>query len=192
MTKTALQVALSRLRNDPAFRQQLMTAPHAALAEYDLTEAERDQLILPNFSWVVPNAVAGTARPFSPAALTALAKHGIRAVVTLTEEPLPADAVQQAGLTSIHLPIVDLAVPTLAQAQAAVTAITQWQAEGKPVAVHCAAGVGRTGTILACYLVSQGAAADDAISTIRRLRPGSIETPEQEAFVRAYAAQQLA
>lgn len=52
------------------------------------------------------------------------------------------------------------------------------------VAVHCALGFGRTGTMLACYLVKErGLTAGDAIAEIRRLRPGSIETYEQEKAV---------
>ncbi|KAG8509908.1 Dual specificity protein phosphatase 23 [Galemys pyrenaicus] len=52
------------------------------------------------------------------------------------------------------------------------------------VGVHCALGLGRTGTMLACYLVKdRGLAAGDAIAEIRRLRPGSIETYDQEKAV---------
>lgn len=52
------------------------------------------------------------------------------------------------------------------------------------VGVHCALGFGRTGTMLACYLVKERRlAAGDAIAEIRRLRPGSIETFEQEKAV---------
>lgn len=52
------------------------------------------------------------------------------------------------------------------------------------VAVHCILGLGRTGTMLACYLVKdKGLAPADAIAEIRRLRPGSIETYEQEKAV---------
>nr|XP_005497824.1 dual specificity protein phosphatase 23-like [Zonotrichia albicollis] len=52
------------------------------------------------------------------------------------------------------------------------------------VAVHCMLGHGRTGTLLACYLCKeQHLAGGDAIREIRRLRPGSIETSEQEQAV---------
>ncbi|MFC1847184.1 dual specificity protein phosphatase family protein [Chloroflexota bacterium] len=57
----------------------------------------------------------------------------------------------------------------------------------KPVGVSCGAGLGRTGTILACYLVSRGYDADAAINEIRKNRPGSIETQEQEDAIKAYA-----
>jgi atypical dual specificity phosphatase len=55
-----------------------------------------------------------------------------------------------------------------------------------PVVVHCLAGLGRTGSILACYLVSMEMPANNAISSIREWRPGSIETLEQEAVVYEY------
>jgi protein tyrosine phosphatase len=55
------------------------------------------------------------------------------------------------------------------------------------VAVHCGAGLGRSGTPIAAYLVSQGAAPDDAIALVRARRPGSIETAEQEVAVHEFA-----
>ncbi len=58
------------------------------------------------------------------------------------------------------------------------------------VAVACMGGVGRTGTIAACALVEAGWDADDAIAEVRRVRhPTAVETPAQEAFVRAFAPQ---
>ena len=55
------------------------------------------------------------------------------------------------------------------------------------VGVHCAMGCGRTGTILACYLVArEGYSADDAIIETRKRRRGSIETRRQEQAVRDY------
>lgn len=55
-----------------------------------------------------------------------------------------------------------------------------------PVAVHCMAGLGRTGTILACFLAAREMPANNAIIIIREWRPGSIETFEQEAVVYKY------
>ena len=57
----------------------------------------------------------------------------------------------------------------------------------QPLAVHCHMGRGRTGTMLACYLLqSRGIDASTAIREIRRMRPGSIETSEQERLVHTY------
>ena len=61
-------------------------------------------------------------------------------------------------------------------------------AAGKAVGVHCTAGLGRSGTMAAAYLVAHGASSNEAIATVRELRPGSIETPEQEDAVRMYEA----
>ena len=61
---------------------------------------------------------------------------------------------------------------------------------GGAVGIHCAMGCGRTGTMLACYLVSQeGYSADDAIEETRRRRKGSIENKRQEQAVRDYEKQ---
>ncbi|MGH7754058.1 MAG: protein-tyrosine phosphatase family protein [Gemmatimonadales bacterium] len=60
------------------------------------------------------------------------------------------------------------------------------QRENGAVMVHCAAGQGRTGTVLACALVHRGLSAEEAIRTVRRLRPPSIDTDAQEAFVHTF------
>jgi atypical dual specificity phosphatase len=53
--------------------------------------------------------------------------------------------------------------------------------------VHCAAGRGRTGTILAAYLLKEnGLTADQAIKKIRKLRPGSIQSTTQEKAIFMY------
>ena len=56
------------------------------------------------------------------------------------------------------------------------------------VVVHCLGGHGRTGTMLACYLVRfLGVSGEEAIEEIRRMRPGSVETVEQEETIKKYA-----
>jgi protein tyrosine phosphatase domain-containing protein 1 len=54
---------------------------------------------------------------------------------------------------------------------------------GGKVAVHCHAGRGRTGLVIACVLVYQGLEDDKAITEVRAHRPGSIQTKKQTQFV---------
>lgn len=56
---------------------------------------------------------------------------------------------------------------------------------GEMVVVHCRGGLGRTGLVVARFLVEEGMAPDDAIARVRAVRPGAIETWEQESHVRS-------
>ena len=59
--------------------------------------------------------------------------------------------------------------------------------QGEAVGVHCAMGRGRTGTMLACYLVGrEGYKAEAAIEETRRRRVSSVETRRQEKAVRDF------
>lgn len=144
-----------------------------------------------NFSFVIPGQLAGLACPGSQAPLEhdlkRLAAEGIGALVSLTHTPPDPDAVRRAGLEPYHLPVRDFTPPAPGQIRDFVAFARRVIGAGRGVAVHCAAGQGRTGTMLACYLVSLGMSAAEAIDSVRAIRPGSIETPEQEACVRDYA-----
>jgi atypical dual specificity phosphatase len=83
--------------------------------------------------------------------------------------------------------VADFTSPSPEQLQAGVKAMREAIDAGERVAVHCGGGLGRTGTLMACYLVARGASADAAIAHVRRMRPGSIETREQEQAVRDYS-----
>jgi len=142
-----------------------------------------------NFSWVLPGRLAGMAQPGAfrdlDEDLADLAAAGVTLVITLTEAPLPIAALARHGLCGLHLPVEDYAAPS--HAQLAEIARRLGSGEG-PIAVHCFAGQGRTGTALAACLAAEGLAPADAIARIRALRPGSIETFDQERAVADFAA----
>lgn len=140
-----------------------------------------------NFSWLVPGEIAGMARPASTISdFESLQDDGIEAVVSLTERPLNKPLIEEFGFEYAHIPIEDLSIPTIEQIEEFVEFASRMRNIKKKIVVHCGAGIGRTGTMLACYLVSKGYSAEESIAEVRRKRPGSIETDEQVEVVYRY------
>ena len=142
-----------------------------------------------NFGWVREGEIAGMGYP-GPGAWSWLKEEGIGAVVSLTERAPPGRP-ETAGLRHLHLPVPDFGTPSDADLDHGLAWIRARIDEGRPVAVHCAAGYGRTGTLLAAYLAETGLDAEAAIALVRQLRPGSIETGAQEDVVRRLAERRL-
>jgi atypical dual specificity phosphatase len=138
-------------------------------------------------NWLYPDRLLACAYPWGPDGLADLAGRGIVIVVNLHEQGHDPERLARLGLTEIHLPVPDFTAPTADQLARGVHAIHRGLKAGKRVAVHCAAGLGRTGTLLACYLVSTGLEPEMAIERIRSVRPGSVETAEQRAAIEAFA-----
>jgi atypical dual specificity phosphatase len=138
------------------------------------------------FSWIDEPLLAACAEPGGQEQLAWLRGQGVDILITLTEEPLPRTWVDAAGLLGVHVPVPDMDVPRTDQLEQVMSVIDKARAGGMGVAIHCLAGRGRTGTVLAAYFVHRGLSAREAIQKVRDLRPGSIEVPEQEEAIRAF------
>ncbi len=140
-----------------------------------------------NFGWVLNDELAGSQGPASLDDLSFLYHQGVRAVIRMEERTISANSGTGLDLVDMFEPVPDFTPPELDQIQRMIEFIDQQTSEKRPVEVSCYAGIGRTGTVLACYLVHRGASVADAIKRVRELRPGSVQTPEQEAAVLQYA-----
>ena len=118
--------------------------------------------------------------------LPALYSNGIRAVVSLLNIPSGV-SLRVCGFASQCLPVADGGAPTMEQAQQFVSFVDQHRGEHRPVAVHCEAGFGRTGTMLAAYLISKGENVKSAIARVRAAEKTAIETPNQIDFLERFA-----
>jgi atypical dual specificity phosphatase len=130
------------------------------------------------------SCLAGCGRPETEVELQAVKDEGIRAIVTLTSSPLTPEVIGRLGFTYLHEHMSNS--PTAEQLSKIVQFIESQRAVSAPVLVHCAEGIGRTGTVLAAYLVYHGSRADDAIRMVREKRSGSIQTLEQENAIREF------
>jgi atypical dual specificity phosphatase len=139
------------------------------------------------FTWIEKPHLAALARPSGPEDLAWLRQQGIELLLSLTEDPPRRDWINDAGLLLFHVPMVDMEAPSQEDLDRCISAITRAQERQMGVAVHCGAGLGRTGVVLACYLVTTGLSASNAVARVRRLRAGSVETEDQEAAVEEFA-----
>lgn len=133
--------------------------------------------------------------------LEAVLRADIRSFIDLTEpvdllepyEPLVKTIARELGtdVSYRRIPIRDMSIPTGEVMSSILEAIRTDLAAGRPVYFHCWGGIGRTGTVAACWLVEQGHACDRALEMLKELRAStpdghreSPQTPEQTSFVR--------
>ena len=140
-----------------------------------------------NFGWVLKDELAGSQGPTSFDDLSFLYHQGVRAVIRMEERTIAANTGKMVHLVDMFEPVPDFTPPEPDQIQRMIEFIDEQTEASRPVVVSCYAGIGRTGTVLACYLVHRGREPAEAITMLRELRPGSIQPPEQEAAVYAYA-----
>ena len=164
---------------------------------------------IPNSYWLIDEQLLAGEYPGSydddeaRRKLEAILAAGIRSFVDLTEttdplepyEPILRDLAASVGLVVRYqrFAIRDMSVPTREVMETIVATIEAELAAGRPVYFHCWGGIGRTGTVAACWLVGQGQSCDEALERLKELRAptpnGRIESPQTEvqmAFVRSW------
>jgi len=129
--------------------------------------------------------------------LDRLVEHfGVQVLVCLLQEselewlkiPGLIDAARDRGMEVLRLPIPDGGVlPDARPVVALVERIERRAAAGQTVAIHCAGGLGRAGTVGGCFLVHQGMSGREAVETLHRVRSRYCpETRDQERFIRDF------
>lgn len=157
--------------------------------------------------WVIPGRLlageiaAAMNRENTLIKLESLAECGIKTIINLMGadetdhfDHLFYDYSQHVGdygMEMKRVPVRDLSVPTEKQMTEILNMIDACHAENKPVYVHCWGGIGRTGTVVGCYLIRHGyALTENVLSMIEYLMRTvntngrtSPETIEQIEFV---------
>lgn len=162
---------------------------------------------LPNSYWVIPGRLLAGEYPGGHSVretqerLAKLIGAGIRCFIDLTQpdELDPYDAELPLEVEYMRKPIKDHGLPARREHMIEIQAcIDHALRTGMPTYIHCRAGIGRTGTAVACFLVEQGLAGDAALAELNRLwqqcyRSGSWpsvpETEEQCEYVRSWIPQ---
>jgi len=138
------------------------------------------------FQWIIKRKLALMAWPQYPEHLRYLLRNGLRRLVTVST-PFRPPIHMFTEFYWIEIPIEELAAPTLEQIKIFMCFVENGIQMDEPIGIHDRVGRGTAGTLAACYLVRFcGLTAEMAIMQLRKVRPGSIETLEQEAAVQSY------
>ena len=145
-------------------------------------------------SYVVCDRLLAGAYPGTAEAVTALEQAGITVFVDLSHpsDPLNDYGHLLRGARRVAHPIADMRPPTAGHVMRILDEIDAARMQNAKVYVHCWGGVGRTGTVIGCWLVRHGLDQGDPIARIAELRAGiagarpSPETAAQIALVRGW------
>ncbi len=136
-----------------------------------------------SFTWVIEGKLAASSRPTSLVDLENWWHEGIRAVVNLLEEYekiVKDEDYIKMGFDYLASPIPDMDAPDLDELKRIVMWMDEKIGEGKPVLVHCFAGLGRTGTVITAYIMyKEKKSVEEALKFVRSKRPGAVQSFEQ-------------
>ena len=139
------------------------------------------------FYWLKPGVLGGTPRPGLISDLDqdleALQRVGVTTLISLTERCVDDEDLHRWGFTGHTFFIPDMQAPDIPDALAQVAFVEQMIKGGEVIAVHCEAGLGRTGTMLAAQLIWEGSSALAALEAVRRIETRWVQSEEQVAFL---------
>jgi protein-tyrosine phosphatase len=133
---------------------------------------------IPGSRWVEAHRLL--VGPYPGDRIDAVLGAGIDVVVDLTEEGELLPYELPAGVRHIRRPVEDFGCPTSDDLRETLDAIDRELGRGSRVYLHCRGGIGRTGTVLGCWLVRRGAAAEEALDRLRAIG----KTPEANEQLR--------
>ena len=140
------------------------------------------------FVWVEQGRLAGSGYPASRGQVEWVSANGIDVILTLTRDPLPKAWTDGLGISVEHVPMADHAPPDSNALDECARFLEERLGAGNKVLVHCLAGEGRTGCVLAAYLIrSRGVDAAEALRELREKKPEFVELAQEKA-VSDYAA----
>ncbi len=143
------------------------------------------------FRWMKKGALGGTPRPGiideTEHDLEALRRVGTTVLVTLETDRFPEARLAPHGIRGVSFPVDDMKAPSIAAAQGFCAEVARLLAAGEVVVLHCRAGLGRTGTMLAAQLIHEGSSALAALEAARRVEPRWVQSEEQVEFLERFA-----
>ena len=154
----------------------------------DFSEEESLLLAYLNFAWIWPKRLAACRSPRSNDDIYKLRTLGVRAIVRLEHCDIPTESLHSAEIDDWLEPVADFQAPTQDQIERTVYFVLRTVSQGKPTAVSCGAGYGRTATLLACVLIASGNTFEDAVQELVRSNTHrKPETSQQREAVLLFA-----
>lgn len=191
--KTTISSHVEQTKSKEQLSSSEMTEPSnivSVTTNLAVKSSSRSKFRGPNgFHWIAPDQLAGCPMPGIVAPieydLAALRDVGVTVLVNLTDRELPTDILSQYNMRSVQFKIEDRRAPPIMWIKMLLVQIDKLLAKGDVLAVHCLAGLGRTGTVLGAWLIKKGLTAEETLKRLRQIDAGYVQSKEQEDLLYA-------